>query len=93
MITLQTQVDRMFCLTINIPTPLVVVTLSAIALIVVLLLLLLRRHMLCSQKNLRAIVDKECEKVRRQAYISRLETIPMPIAAYDQSGKCIFLNS
>ena len=93
MITLQTQVDRMFCLTINIPTPLVVVTLSAIALIVVLLLLLLRRHMLCSQKNLRAIVDKECEKVRRQAYISLLETIPMPIAAYDQNGKCIFLNS
>ena len=83
----------MFCLTINIPTPLVVVTLSAIALIVVLLLLLLRRHMLCSQKNLRAIVDKECEKVRRQAYISLLETIPMPIAAYDQNGKCIFLNS
>ena len=93
MITLQTQVDRMFCLTINIPTPLVVVTLSAIALIVVLLLMLLRRHMLCSQKNLRAIVDKECEKVRRQAYISLLETIPMPIAAYDQNGKCIFLNS
>ena len=93
MITLQTQVDRMFCLTINIPTPLVVVTLSAIALIVVLLLLLLRRHMLCSQKNLRAIVDKECEKVRRQAHIGLLETIPMPIAAYDQNGKCIFLNS
>ena len=93
MITLQTQVDRMFCLTINIPTPLVVVTLSAIALIVVLLLLLLRRHMLCSQKNLRAIVDRECEKVRRQAYIGILETIPMPIAAYDQNGKCIFLNS
>ena len=93
MITLQTQVDRIFCLTINIPTPLVVVTLSAIALIVVLLLLLLRRHMLCSQKNLRAIVDKECEKVRRQAYIGLLETIPMPIAAYDQNGKCIFLNS
>lgn len=93
MITLQTQVDRMFCLTINIPTPLVVVTLSAIALIVVLLLLLLRRHMLCSQKNLRAIVDRECEKVRRQAYIDILETIPMPIAAYDQNGKCIFLNS
>lgn len=93
MITLQTQVDRMFCLTINIPTPLVVVTLSAIALIVVLLLLLLRRHMLCSQKNLRAIVDRECEKVRRQAYIGILETIPMPIAAYDQNGKCIYLNS
>ena len=83
----------MFCLTINIPTPLVVVTLSAIALIVVLLLLLLRRHMLCSQKNMRAIVDRECEKVRRQAYIGILETIPMPIAAYDQNGKCIFLNS
>ena len=83
----------MFCLTINIPTPLVVVTLSAIALIVVLLLMLLRRHMLCSQKNLRAIVDRECEKVRRQAYIGILETIPMPIAAYDQNGKCIFLNS
>ena len=93
MITLQTQVDRMFCLTINIPTPLVVVTLSAIALIVVLLLMLLRRNMLCSQKNLQAIVDKECEKVRRQAYIGILETIPMPIAAYDQNGKCIFLNS
>ena len=93
MITLQTQVDRMFCLTINIPTPLVVVTLSAIALIVVFLLMPLRRHMLCSQKNLRAIVEKECEKVRRQAYISLLETIPMPIAAYDQNGKCIFLNS
>ena len=93
MITLQTQVDRMFCLTINIPTPLVVVTLSAIALIVVLLLLLLRRHMLCSQKNLRAIVDKECEKVRRQAYISILETVPMPIAVYNSNGKCIYLNS
>ena len=53
MITLQTQVDRMFCLTINIPTPLVVVTLSAIALIVVLLLMLLRRNMLRMQRKAR----------------------------------------
>ncbi|MGN0214534.1 MAG: hypothetical protein ACI4AH_06980 [Muribaculaceae bacterium] len=35
----------------------------------------------------------ERETIRRDAYKGLLETIPMPIAVYDKTGKCVYLNS
>ena len=93
MITLQISDCRMLLLTINIPMPIVLYTLSAMMAVVVLLLLIMRRNMLRMQRNTREIIEKECEKTRNQAYISILETVPMPIAVYNSNGKCIYLNS
>ena len=93
MITLQISDCRMLFLTINIPMPIVLYTLSAMMAVVVLLLLIMRRNMLRMQRNTREIIEKECEKTRNEAYIGILETVPMPIAVYNSNGKCIYLNS
>ena len=93
MITLQISDCRMLFLTINIPMPIVLYTLSAMMAVVVLLLLIMRRNMLRMQRNTREIIEKECEKTRNQAYKGILETVPMPIAVYNSNGKCIYLNS
>ncbi|MGM9812565.1 MAG: hypothetical protein ACI30V_06920 [Muribaculaceae bacterium] len=93
MITLQIPDCRMLFLTINIPMPIVLYTLSAMMVVVMILLIIMRRNMLRMQRNAKAIIEKECEKARNQAHIGVLETVPMPIAVYDSTGKCIFLNS